>query len=75
VGRKNWRFAGSRDVAKASANFFSRIETAKAKGLEPYAYLRSILKKLPVTQTEHCFSCCHEISISIPLPLATKTEG
>jgi transposase len=52
VGRKNWLFAGSPDGAKASATFFSLIETAKANGLEPYAYLRHIFKKLPLAQTE-----------------------
>jgi transposase len=52
VGRKNWLFAGSPDGAKASATFFSLIETAKANGLEPYAYLRYIFEKLPLAQTE-----------------------
>ena len=52
VGRKNWLFAGSPDGAKASATFFSLIETAKANGLEPYAYLRHIFKKLPLAQTK-----------------------
>ena len=52
VGRKNWLFAGSPDGAKASATFFSLIETAKANGLEPYAYLRYIFTKLPLAQTE-----------------------
>jgi transposase len=53
VGRKNWLFAGSPDGARASAAFFSLIETAKANGLEPYAYLRHIFEKLPLAQTEH----------------------
>ena len=52
VGRKNWLFAGSPDGAKASATFFSLIETAKANGLEPYAYLRHIFKNLPLVKTE-----------------------
>jgi transposase len=52
VGRKNWLFSGSPDGAKASATFYSLIETAKANGLEPYAYLRHIFKKLPLAQTE-----------------------
>jgi len=52
LGRKNWLFAGSPDGAKASATFFSLIETAKANGLEPYAYLRHIFKRLPLAQTE-----------------------
>jgi transposase len=52
LGRKNWLFAGSPEGAKASATFFSLIETAKANGLEPYAYLRYIFNKLPLAQTE-----------------------
>ena len=52
VGRKNWLFAGSPDGAKASATFFTLIETAKANGLEPYAYLRHVFQKLPLAQTE-----------------------
>ncbi|MHA2231280.1 MAG: IS66 family transposase, partial [Candidatus Hodarchaeales archaeon] len=52
LGRKNWLFAGSPDGAKASASFFTLIETAKANGLEPYAYLRHIFEKLPLAQTE-----------------------
>ena len=52
VGRKNWLFAGSPDGAKASATFFSLIETAKANSLEPYAYLRHIFNKLPLVQSE-----------------------
>jgi transposase len=52
VGRKNWLFAGSPDGAKASATFFSLIESAKANSLEPYAYLCHIFKKLPLAQTD-----------------------
>jgi len=55
VGRKNWLFAGSPDGAKASATFFTLIETAKANGLEPYAYLRHVFKRLPLAQTEKDF--------------------
>jgi len=55
VGRKNWLFAGSPDGAKASATFFTLIESAKANGLEPYAYLRHIFEKLPLAQTKQDF--------------------
>jgi transposase len=47
VGRKNWLFSGNAKGAKASAVFFSLIETAKANGLEPYIYLRYLFEKLP----------------------------
>lgn len=51
VGRKNWLFAGSPRGAEASALFFSLIETAKANGLEPYAYLRFLFERLPLATT------------------------
>ena len=37
--------------AKASANLYSLIETAKANGLEPYRYLRHIFTELPKAAT------------------------
>jgi transposase len=52
LGRKNWLFAGSPDGAKASATFFSLIQTAKANSLEPYTYLRYIFETLPLVQTD-----------------------
>lgn len=51
IGRKNWEFAGGPNGAKASATFFSLIETAKANGLEPHAYLRYIFEKMPLAET------------------------
>lgn len=47
IGRKNWIFSTSPKGATASANLYSVIETAKANGLEPYAYLRKIFTALP----------------------------
>ncbi|MBU1052541.1 MAG: transposase domain-containing protein [Proteobacteria bacterium] len=44
-------FQAIREGAKASAMFFSLIETAKANRLEPYSYLRYIFKYLPLAKT------------------------
>jgi len=51
LGRKNWMFSDSVAGVKASANLYSLIETAKANGLEPYAYLRQVYTKLPAADT------------------------
>ena len=51
VGRKNWLFAGTPEGAEASALLYSLIETARANGLEPYAYLRFIFEKLPTAES------------------------
>lgn len=47
LGRKNWLFADTVRGARASANLYSLIETAKANGLEPFAYLRQVAESLP----------------------------
>ena len=44
-------FSTSVDGANASANLYSLVETAKANGLEPYAYLKLILTELPAAKT------------------------
>ncbi len=47
VGRKNWMFSDTQAGARASALLYSLIETAKANNLEPYAYLKMLLERLP----------------------------
>lgn len=51
IGRKNWLFSASVNGAKASANLYSLIETAKANDLEPYAYLKRVFTELPNAQS------------------------
>ncbi len=51
LGRKNWLFSASVKGVKASANLYSLIETTKANGLEPYAYLRHLFAELPKAKT------------------------
>ena len=51
VGRKAWLFSNSQKGARASANLYSLVETAKACGLEPYSYLKEIFTRLPAAET------------------------
>jgi len=54
VGRRNWLFSDSVAGANASARLYSLISTAKANGLEPYAYLRHVFTELPKAESlEH----------------------
>jgi hypothetical protein len=48
IGRKNWIFSDTPKGETASAQLYSLVETAKANGQEPYAYLRHILERLPL---------------------------
>jgi len=51
VGRKAWLFADTPAGAHASAVIYSLIETARANGLEPYTWLRRVLRCLPEART------------------------
>jgi transposase len=51
TGRKRWLFADTPAGAHASAVIYSLIETARANGLEPYTWLRRVLRELPAAQS------------------------
>jgi transposase len=48
IGRKNWLFAGSDNGARTAAVLYTMIASAKANGVDPYAYLRDLYTRLPV---------------------------
>lgn len=50
LGRQNWLFAGSQRSGQRAANVMSLIQTAKISGLDPQAYLRDVLERLPTTK-------------------------
>lgn len=66
VGRKNWLFADTPKGAKASAMYYSLIESAKANGLEPFDYLCRLLKYLPYADTVE--------KLELLLPWAVKSS-
>jgi len=51
LGRKAWLFSDTPAGAEASARLYGLIETAKANGCEPYAYLRRVFTDLPKATT------------------------
>jgi transposase len=51
IGRNNWKFADSQAGAHASARLYSIVQTAKANGLDPYAYLKHVFTELPKANT------------------------
>jgi len=55
IGRKNFLFSQSIPGVRANANLYSLIETAKAHGLEPHAYLRQVFERLPHAQSVEDF--------------------
>lgn len=48
LGKKNWLFTGTERAGKRAAAIQSLLATAKLNGLEPSAWLKDTLEKLPV---------------------------
>jgi len=47
TGRKNWLFAGSEGGAHTAAVHFSIMQSCMMVGIDPFAYLRDVLHRLP----------------------------
>lgn len=47
IGKKNWLFVGEADAGERSAVIYTLIECCRRRGLNPFAYLRDVLTRLP----------------------------
>ena len=47
IGKKNWLFIGEADAGQRSAIVYTLIECCRRRGLNPFAYLRDVLTRLP----------------------------
>ncbi|HEX4070020.1 MAG TPA: transposase, partial [Planctomycetaceae bacterium] len=48
VGRRNWLFCGSDRGGRAAAVHFGLIASCHRNGVDPFAYLRDVLRRLPI---------------------------
>jgi transposase len=73
MGRKAWLFCDTPAGADASARLYSLIETAKANGLEPYAYLRHVFTELPKATTQAEIEALLPWNVELPCSLGNAT--
>jgi len=66
IGRKAWLFSDTPAGAHASAVIYSLVQTAKANGVEPYAWLRRVLRDLPAAQTVDAVEALLPWNLRIP---------
>jgi len=52
IGRKNWMFAGSDEGGRRAALVYSLIASCAALKIDPYAYLRDVIERLPSCSPE-----------------------
>jgi transposase len=51
LGKKNWLFIGAAHAGERGAIIYTIIESCRRRGLDPYAYLRDVLTRLPSMTT------------------------
>lgn len=51
LGKKNWLFIGEAEAGDRSAIIYTIIESCRRRGIDPYAYLRDVLTRLPQITT------------------------
>jgi hypothetical protein len=49
IGKKNWLFFGSAEAGQRSAMMYTLVANCRLHGVEPYAYLKDVLTRLPRT--------------------------
>lgn len=52
IGKKNWLFVGCPKAGQSMAAIYSLLMTAKRNGLEPYAWLKNVLERLPTQKNK-----------------------
>lgn len=65
---RDWLFSDTVPGARASANLYSLIETAKANHVEPHAYLSLLFAQLPHAKTVEDFEKLLPWNVKAALP-------
>jgi transposase len=47
IGKKNWLFMGEADAGERGAIIYTVIESCRRRGIDPYAYVKDVLSRLP----------------------------
>ena len=51
IGKKNWLFIGAADAGQRGAVLYTIVESCRRRGIDPLAYLREVLTRLPKMNT------------------------
>ena len=51
LGKKNWLFMGEADAGQRGAILYSLIQSCRRRQIDPYAYLKDVLSRLPTMTT------------------------
>ncbi|QKS24044.1 IS66 family transposase [Vreelandella titanicae] len=66
IGRRAWLFADTTRGAHASASCYSLIESAKANGLNPAAYIHQVLERIATADTLEALEALLPWNVALP---------
>jgi transposase len=72
IGRKNWLFAGSMRGGKATATLTTIIQSCRAMGVDPNAYLAIVLKKIQTHPANRIDELLPHNYVAIPIKKYVK---
>lgn len=52
IGKKNWMFMGHKESGQRNAVIYSLVETCRMLDIDPCAYLKDILQRLPTVTNQ-----------------------
>ncbi len=52
IGKKNWLFFGSKEAGQRSAVIYTLVANCRLHGVEPHAYLKDVLERLPTATNQ-----------------------
>lgn len=52
IGKKNWLFFGSEEAGERSAVIYTLVANCRMHGVEPCAYLKDVLERLPTATNQ-----------------------
>jgi hypothetical protein len=73
IGKKNWLFIGDADAGQRSAIIYTVIENCRRRGLDPFAYLRDVLTRLPTMTNWQIPEVTPQAWAKAPRPLQRQT--
>jgi len=73
IGRRNWTFLGSDRGGRTAAVLYSLTGTCKHHGIDPFAYLQDILRRLPSHPAEQLDELLPDVWFASHLSARRKT--
>lgn len=74
LGRRNWLHLGSRRGGRAAAVLFTLVQSARRHGIDPFVYLRDLLRRIPTHPQSRIYELFPDNWLKLSQMTATPAE-